>query len=440
MIYRFGPYELDDAGRELRRNGDQVDTEPKAFELLLYLVQNRDRSVSKDELQKRLWPRSIVTQASLTRCVMKARRAVGDDASQQLVIRTLHSHGYRFVAPVDDISEPATGSPLEDFSNTLTIAAQRIRRPRSKHYLFAGTIVLLLAAAVGILKLRDPPPHLTSGIVAVLPIENRVDDASLGWVRVGLMSLLTRMLEDAGIDVAAERTVLRIVGDASGDEWLARIRLGAGANVVLNTSLDLTGGLYRLAAIVTYGDGRRTRRVIVGDSPAELAADMARVIAGIVSGNGIETVGRFAKASADPFVNEMYARALDLELQGNYAEARTLFQVAANEEPELFFLRYEIALCTRDLREWESAETQFQALYNEALAGDDPRALIVTLYSHGVMDLNRNDPDAAEPRLREALSILSKLRSTAGEAWRPADEALLRELEKTGPQTETNGR
>lgn len=411
MIFRFGLYELDDAGRELRRNGERVDTEPKAFELLLYLVQNRERAVSKDELQTRLWPRTIVTEASLTRCVMKARRAVGDDAEQQSIIRTLHSHGYRFVAPIEETVQPSTGNPLEDFSNTLTMAALRKRwRPRSTHYLFAGAVVLLLMLAIGLLRLREPPPPLTSGVVAVLPIENRVDDANLGWVRLGLMGLLTRMLEDTGIEVAPERTVLRIVGDADSsgppdDEWLARFRLEAGADVILNTSLDLTGGLYRLGAIVTYGDGRRTRRVIVGDSPAALAADMAGVIAGIVSGSGIDTVGRFAKVSADPFVNETYARALDLELQGQYAEARTLFQIASNEEPQLFFLRYEIALCTRDLREWDQAEAQFEALYQEALAGDDPRALIVTLNSHGIMDFNRNKFDAAEQRLREALNI-----------------------------------
>ncbi len=412
MIFRFGPYELDDAGRELRRNGERVETEPKALDLLLYLLQNRDRAVSKDELQTRLWPRSIVTEASLTRCVMKARRAVGDDANQQSVIRTLHSQGYRFVAAIDESSQPEPTSPLEDFTATLTIAAQRIQKPRSKHYLFASAIVLLVVAAIGLLQLRDPPPHLASGVVAVLPVDNLVDDDNLGWVRVGLMSLLTRMLEDAGIDVASEQLVLRLVSDADvsappGDEWLARIRLEAGADVVLNTSLDQAGGLYRLAAIVTYDDGRRTRRVIVGDSPVELAADMARVIAGIVSGDGVEVVGRFARVSDDPFVNEMYARGLDLELQGRYEDARTLFQVAANEEPEHFFLRYEIALCARDLREWESAEVQFQALYEEALAGEDPRALIVTLNSHGLMDLNRNNYNAAEPKLREALEVAS---------------------------------
>jgi tetratricopeptide (TPR) repeat protein len=120
--------------------------------------------------------------------------------------------------------------------------------------------------------------------------------------------------------------------------------------------------------------------------------------------------------STDPVVNEIYARALGLELQGKYAEARKLFQVAAAQEPELFFLRYEIALCTRDLREWVSAETQFDALYQEALAGDDTRALIVTLNALGIMHFIRNNYDAAEPRFAEALRVARGNRYAADRA------------------------
>ena len=409
MIHRFGQFELDESARELRRNGTLVDAEPKAFELLCYLLKNADRAVSKDELQTALWPRSIVTEASLTRCVMKARRAVDDDANTQAVIRTVHKHGYRFVA--DTTPAEAREAEAEPTGQT-TVPAPHKRpwKPRTTHYLFAAAIVLLMALAVVLLKLRDPAPPVTSGTVAVLPVDNQVDDDELAWVRVGLMSLLARMLEDAGIDVASERTVLSVAADSDlsvppGDAILTRLRRESGADVVLSTTLDRQGGLYRLAAILTYGDGHRTRRVIVGDSPAELSADMARVIAGVVSGGGWETTGRFARVSSNPFVNETYARALDLEFQGRLEDARNLFRIAAAEEPSLFFLRYEIALCTRDLREWDSAEAQFEALFQEAREGNDPRALIVTLNSLGVLHFNRNDYDAAESYFGDALEI-----------------------------------
>lgn len=97
-IYRFNRCELNTRSRELVRDGSVVPVEQRAFNLLLYLIEHRDRAISKDELQEAIWPRMILTESALTRCVMKARRAVGDDPDRQNVIKTLHGHGYRFVA------------------------------------------------------------------------------------------------------------------------------------------------------------------------------------------------------------------------------------------------------------------------------------------------------------------------------------------------------
>jgi len=77
-----------------------VPIEHRAFDLLVYLIEHRDRAVSKEELQEAVWPRMILTESALTRCVMKARKAVGDDSQRQTIIRTVHGHGYRFVAPL----------------------------------------------------------------------------------------------------------------------------------------------------------------------------------------------------------------------------------------------------------------------------------------------------------------------------------------------------
>ncbi|HEX6997193.1 MAG TPA: alpha/beta fold hydrolase [Gammaproteobacteria bacterium] len=99
-IYRFGRCVLDSRARELRRDGQLVPIEHRAFDMLLYLIEHRDRAVSKDDLQENIWPRMILTESALTRCVMKARRAVGDDSQRQGIIKTVHGHGYRFVAPI----------------------------------------------------------------------------------------------------------------------------------------------------------------------------------------------------------------------------------------------------------------------------------------------------------------------------------------------------
>lgn len=100
MKHRFLDCEIDLATREIQRAGARARPEPKVFDLIALLVAHRERVVSKDEIQDALWPGVVVTEASLDRTVMKARRAVGDDARRQAVIRTVPKHGYRFVAPL----------------------------------------------------------------------------------------------------------------------------------------------------------------------------------------------------------------------------------------------------------------------------------------------------------------------------------------------------
>lgn len=402
MNYRFGHFELDASARELRAAGAIVETEPKAFDLLAYLAAHRDRAVSKDELLEALWPRQIVTETALTRAVMKARRAVGDDSERQAVIRTVHGHGYRFVAEMSTETLPgddeAVGEP---------VVAPTAWWRRST----AAIVVLALSlvAAAALVLTREDAPVQEGGSLAVLPVTNRVEDPELGWVRLGLMSLMQRMLEEGGVDVVADRAVLDSLGDASlatppDIALFEQVRSRSGATSVFYTTLDRQGGLHRLSAILVHPDGRKSRRVIVGESPAALAADMANVISRLLTGSDFRVGGRFARISTDPFVNEMYARALDLELQGKLEEARQLFRLASEQEPELFWLRYEIALCTRDLREWELAEEMFAALRDEAAAGTDRRALVVTSNSMGIMYFNRNQYDQAEALFRQALA------------------------------------
>lgn len=91
---------LDADARELRRDGAVVALQPKAFDVLLYLLGARDRVVTKEELLDHLWPNEAVTESSLTFSIKAVRRAVGDDGATQRVLKTVHGRGYRFVAEI----------------------------------------------------------------------------------------------------------------------------------------------------------------------------------------------------------------------------------------------------------------------------------------------------------------------------------------------------
>ena len=97
VIFRFGDFELDTELYELRRQGAAQPVEPQVFDLLRFLIEQRDRTVTKDELYDSVWRGRIVSEATLSSRIKAARQAVGDSGRAQEVIRTLHGRGFRFV-------------------------------------------------------------------------------------------------------------------------------------------------------------------------------------------------------------------------------------------------------------------------------------------------------------------------------------------------------
>lgn len=100
MIYTFGPFELDLAKAELRKGGRPNSLEPQVFALIAFLVEHRERLVSKHELFEKVWDGRVVTDSALSSRVKSARKALGDDGKSQQFIRTIHGQGFRFVAAV----------------------------------------------------------------------------------------------------------------------------------------------------------------------------------------------------------------------------------------------------------------------------------------------------------------------------------------------------
>jgi TolB-like protein len=115
LIYRFEGHVLDIERQELRRGADLVAVEPQVFDLLVYLIRNRERVVSKDDLIAGVWKGRIVSESTLTSRITAARQAIGDNGDDQRLIRTVARKGVRFVGEVSEGSsaDGAVGPPPE---------------------------------------------------------------------------------------------------------------------------------------------------------------------------------------------------------------------------------------------------------------------------------------------------------------------------------------
>src|SRR5262249_21190614 len=112
QVIAFGDFRFDPDNRCVWRGNSNVGLTPKAFAVLEYLMANRSRLVTKDELLAHVWPDSYVTDSVLKVSIRSIRKALNDDVGAPCVIQTLHRRGYRFIAAVQS-GDTAVG-PLSE--------------------------------------------------------------------------------------------------------------------------------------------------------------------------------------------------------------------------------------------------------------------------------------------------------------------------------------
>lgn len=135
MIYRFSRFSLNTDTRQLLAGGSERHLSPKAFDLLLVLIEQRARAMSKADLQEQLWPTTFVGETNLATLVAEIRRALDDAAQQPVFVRTVHRFGYRFVAAVSEISPAAADAASAGPDMYLQTADHRYPLPQ-------GTVVI----------------------------------------------------------------------------------------------------------------------------------------------------------------------------------------------------------------------------------------------------------------------------------------------------------
>jgi TolB-like protein len=203
-------YAFDTDRRELRRHEILVPLIPQAFDLLDYLLRNRERVVSKDELVASIWHGRAVTDSALTTRINAVRAAVGNDGRRQQVIRTLPRKGFRFVADVRE-GEPAT----------------------------LATEVAGVPASLA-LALPDKPS------IAVLPLKNLPHDPDQEHISDGITEdIITELSRFSELFVIARNSSFRYKGKTIDIRQIGR---ALGVRYVLEGSFRRHGGRVRIAA------------------------------------------------------------------------------------------------------------------------------------------------------------------------------------------------
>jgi DNA-binding winged helix-turn-helix (wHTH) protein/tetratricopeptide (TPR) repeat protein len=208
MVWCFGAFRIDPGRFELTAGESPVRIEPQVLALLIHLVRNRDRMVSKDEIVAAVWNGGIASDASITSRIRSARQAVGDDGDRQDIIRTIHGRGYRFVAEVTQ--------PPEVLADAARTAPADLTRPSIAVLPFRS-----LAASPDLQVLSDAIPHeiiqalsrmrWLSVIARGSSFRFRESDTDLAGMALGARYLLSGIVE-AGSGTVAVMLELTDVG------------------------------------------------------------------------------------------------------------------------------------------------------------------------------------------------------------------------------------
>lgn len=219
MVYRFGPFRLDPAGRRLTREERSLCLTPKAFDVLVALVEARGEVVAREVLMDRVWPDTAVVDANLTQTVSVLRKVLGDTASDHDYVATVPGRGYQFTAPVEVVTPdhpgaPAGGEPALDKTGGPPGSVQRALARTQRSWAAVG--LLALAAVLGVLALlavgsRGSAPEAVAPApsLAVLPLTVLTPDTLNPALGVGLSDAITTRLSDRrSLIVRPTQTVL----------------------------------------------------------------------------------------------------------------------------------------------------------------------------------------------------------------------------------------
>lgn len=157
MRIRFSTHFLDSKRFVLERDGDRIPLRPKVFDLLIHLIRNRDRVVSREELGRELWGQTVVGTGSLSGLVNELRKALGESRGTESSIRTVHARGYQFVAPVEQERAPGEKTrPIEEPpSDTQALSTRVVERLRGRLVRFVEEELKSIVDAEGIEPLSE---------------------------------------------------------------------------------------------------------------------------------------------------------------------------------------------------------------------------------------------------------------------------------------------
>lgn len=394
--HAFGGYRLDPIARQLLDgSGGRVALTPKAFDVLLYLVEHRERVVDKNELLDAVWAGRVVEENSLTQAVSAIRRALGTGAGDHRYVVTVPGRGYCFVAGLDDPAPEQAAVAGADAERPIEGRQDAATRRQVRLLAWSGVVASLAALALFFAVFRDTPeravatatPRPAPPTLAVLPFHAVGGERRDDLIELGMAETLISRLSDA--------SSLRVLSLGAVQDYAGRnvdpVRTGVslGADYVVDGSFQRVGERLRVnVRLVEVPGGRALWTGAFDQSPDQMftlrdavAEGMAPALSPYMSGAGGRHRSPCDGADADAY--RAYLRGVHLM---NRPERDTLPRAIAS-------LRAAVERDPACARAWAAMAFAYRA---QAMTADGEPRVVFPLALEAVGNALRIDPASAQ--------------------------------------------
>ncbi len=352
----FGPYEADLQSGELRKNGSRIKIQDLPLRLLNVLAENAGQVVTRDELQKRLWPEDTFVdfEDGLNTAVKKLREALGDDAEKPRYIETVPRRGYRFVAEVKRIAPAARTAVAAETASSEgageSTAAIGGRHSRWKTWTAAAAAVLVILSGLGFWLLYGRPAFSFNARDSILvsDFENQTGDPRFDEALGTAFTVSLEQSRHANIFPRVRfGPVLRMMGRSQTERITPEVgrEICQRENIrgLITGSITRTGQEYALSAeLIDPQTGAAVRSYLERSYGEDHILDALDVIAGDVRrdlGESLYQIHRSDRPLPEVTTSSLtalkqYADGSALWHQGKFKEARTLLRAAVQSDPD----------------------------------------------------------------------------------------------------------
>ncbi len=332
VLYEFGPFQLDPPERLLLCDGQPVSLTPKAFDLLLVLVDRSGHLVEKEELLRIVWPGSFIEEGNLAVTISLLRKALNDDRGHHRYIETVSKKGYRFVAEVKRLDDStlviASGNKLEtppepalgpELSTPRAPSESRTgREGRLFGFLMFGAaaLSLLILIGLGLAHRRDLIRQTSSTPViqslAILPFQTLGTNSPDKFLELGMAdAVITRLANTGRITVRPTSAIQQYAGTHLSPQAIGREQ---GVDAVLDGRIQRDGDRVRVTVqLIRVQDGvqlwadtfdrKFTDVFALEDALADMAAQSIRLKL-----TGAETLKFTKRSTENPAAYEAYMK------------------------------------------------------------------------------------------------------------------------------------